>query len=276
MPTPADSTEPDVASFDGQLLLQEDAGGLAVTLRVTESRVTLRSGRSELGAWSASGVSITSAGGGRYEFIAEGDQLIFVPDEAEPFGANPLISALAPLPPTKRWGIRKPKAVAPVEASPAPMFAADEPKRKAGIRRSRPKSEAKEEEPAPQHAADKPKRRVKIRRIKPKSMDAPLPEQPVAAPAPKPDHPIAPRAAEVSSDLRPASAGRILSRRRQAWLATIDQARQYDLFGLDRVPVTQKMRQGHTHKHTWDHRVSAGFASRHICTICGKVRISSR
>jgi hypothetical protein len=67
-----------------------------------------------------------------------------------------------------------------------------------------------------------------------------------------------------------------MSRPRRAWLATIDQARQYDLLGLDRVPVTSKMREQDAHKHSWDHRVSAGFASRHICTICGKVRVSAR
>jgi hypothetical protein len=300
----ADATEPDVATFAGLLLLQEDAEGLTVALRVTESRVTLRSGRSELGAWPASGVSITSTGGGRFEFLAEGDLLIFVPDDLSSFESNPLISALAPLPPPKRWRIRSQKAASPSEDSPAPMFAADEPKRRAktrrnkpeaatreaatpshpeeeskrkvGLRRSRPDAEAAQDASAGPQEETKPKRKVRIRRTDSKPATGQAPEHAIPAQAPKAERPGAPPAADIPPDLRPASAGRILSRRRQAWLATIDQAREFDLFGLDRVPVTKKMRQGRTHKHTWDHRVSAGFASRHICTICGKVRISSR
>ncbi len=299
----ADATEPDVATFAGLLLLQEDAEGLTVALRVTESRVTLRSGRSELGAWPASGVSITSTGDGRFEFLAEGDLLIFVPDDLSSFEGNLLISALAPLPPPKRWRIRSQKVASSAEDSPAPMFAAEEPKRKArtsrnkpeaaapeaatpsdageesqrrvGLRRSRPDAEAAQEASVAPQEESKPKRKIRIRRTDSKPAAGQAPEHAIPAQAPKSERPVAPTA-DIPPDLRPASAGRILSRRRQAWLATIDQARQFDLFGLDRVPVTKKMRQGRTHKHTWDHRVSAGFASRHICTICGKVRISSR
>jgi hypothetical protein len=60
---------------------------------------------------------------------------------------------------------------------------------------------------------------------------------------------------------------------RRAWLFAIDRARTFDLLGLDRVPVTKQMRRDPHHQHTWDHRVAAGI-TRHICTACGRVRLS--
>jgi hypothetical protein len=284
MSTSADATEPEVASFAGEILLQRDAGGLAVDLRVTESRVTLRSGMSELGAWPASGVSITPLGNGTYDFLAEGDQLTFIPSDPSAFATNPLIALLVPLPPPRRWRIRKPRAAGPVTADgpkpkaksqPAkPDTAKDEPKPEPKSRRTKPDTGQDERAEAPRPAVDRPKRKLRIRRVKREPDAVRLPEDQGATPHDDPVPAAAPRASQPKPQAVAAVNG--TSRRSRAWLATLDQARQYDLFGLDRVPVTRRMRQEAAHKHTWDHRVSAGFASRHVCTICGKLRISSR
>jgi hypothetical protein len=56
------------------------------------------------------------------------------------------------------------------------------------------------------------------------------------------------------------------------WIRTLDMARRYDVFGLDRVPIDENIR-GQEHEHTWDHRVAASSgAGAHICMICGKIR----
>ena len=57
------------------------------------------------------------------------------------------------------------------------------------------------------------------------------------------------------------------------WIRTLDTARRYGLFSLDRVPVDETLR-GSEHRHTFDHRAAATSGpGNHICTICGKVRI---
>lgn len=270
MTAPISNPAPQISSFAGQLLLQEDAEGLAVTLRLTESRVTLFSGRSELGAWPASGVSITALGGGRYEFLAEGDLLTFIPDELELFTDNPLVTALAPLPPPKRFRMRRPRPE--TSQVPATPKAPDRPPTTPAPAPVDVTPPSPAEEVAPPPRPDKPKRRMRVKRVKAgRDRTERLPKkkpraETLAVAAAKP----APKRRQLKAE----STG--LSGRQRLWLATIDQARNYDLLGLDRVPVTRKMRQEAAHKHTWDHRVSAGFASRHLCTICGKVRISAK
>lgn len=60
------------------------------------------------------------------------------------------------------------------------------------------------------------------------------------------------------------------------WLRTLDNARRYDVLGLNRVQVDEDLR-GHEHEHTWDHRVaSTSGAGNHICTICGKFRVRTK
>ena len=63
------------------------------------------------------------------------------------------------------------------------------------------------------------------------------------------------------------------SLRHRAWMGAIDFARQYDLFGLDRVQVTPEQRLDPTHSHTWNHRVApTSGPGRYVCTICGAIR----
>jgi hypothetical protein len=61
---------------------------------------------------------------------------------------------------------------------------------------------------------------------------------------------------------------------KRAWLFTLDRARDKNLFGLDRVQVTDEMRADEDHEHTWDRRIANGLA-KHICTACGKVRLKA-
>jgi hypothetical protein len=57
------------------------------------------------------------------------------------------------------------------------------------------------------------------------------------------------------------------------WLRALDRARQRGLFGLDRVQIDESLR-GREHQHTFDHGTAAGYGpSKHICTICGKIRL---
>ena len=58
--------------------------------------------------------------------------------------------------------------------------------------------------------------------------------------------------------------------RHGAWIRTLDLARRYDVFGLDRVPVAIEQRDDPNHTHTWNHRVApASGPGSFICTICG-------
>ena len=63
------------------------------------------------------------------------------------------------------------------------------------------------------------------------------------------------------------------TKREGRWVRTLDRARPYSVFGLDRVPVDVALR-GVDHTHTWDHRAAAPSGpSKHICTVCGKIRL---
>lgn len=65
--------------------------------------------------------------------------------------------------------------------------------------------------------------------------------------------------------------------RHRTWIRAIDFARQYDLFGLDRVPINLSQRDDPNHSHTWNHRVApTGGPGRYLCTICGAIRRDSR
>ena len=66
------------------------------------------------------------------------------------------------------------------------------------------------------------------------------------------------------------------AKRESRWIRTLDRARPYSVFGLDRVPVDLALR-GTDHTHTWDHRAAAPSGpSKHICTVCGKIRLRNR
>jgi hypothetical protein len=57
------------------------------------------------------------------------------------------------------------------------------------------------------------------------------------------------------------------------WLRGLDAARHQGWFSLDRVPVYEAQR-GQDHDHTWNHRaVATSGLSRHVCTICGKIKL---
>jgi len=63
------------------------------------------------------------------------------------------------------------------------------------------------------------------------------------------------------------------SARRGPWIWLLDTARRRDLFGLDRVPIDERLRGGE-HQHTWDDRVATGSGlASHVCTMCGKIRL---
>jgi hypothetical protein len=236
---------------------------LAVELSILSSEIAMHADGYELGRWSSTAVVIRPIDSVSFEFIAEGDQLIFLPDDPAAFGIIPLVTGdiVTAGRRKSRRSKQKPDGAAPKssptsppeepsestlqerEAASSEVRAATEPV--ASSSDSEPTAEASNDESSmPNMAA------LRALRPKKKSRKESVPDQAFDAP------PLT----EPNKT------------RTRVWIRTLDIARRYDILGLDRVPIDVASR-GREHEHTWDHRVAASSgAGKHICTICGKIR----
>ena len=216
----------------GTIRSPDETDALAVTLSIAGSEITMYADGSELGKWHSSVVEVKPIDMTSFEFIAEGDRLIFSPEDPSAFAIVPLVSGTVEE--KERRGARKRKKKFD-EGTPAESTS--ESQRKSAIPTSEPL--AVQEKPPRVRRRRKPGRK-KVARAEPSA------------------------GAEVAgSD----------EKRNGVWIRTLDTARRYDVFGLDRVPIDEDLR-GQKHEHTWDHRVAATSGpGKHICMICGKIRL---
>jgi hypothetical protein len=217
----------------GSIRTPDETDALGVELTIDGSEIALHADGSQLGRWESEVVEIRQIDATSFEFIAEGDRLIFLPDDPAAFGIIPIARG--------------------DEA---------ESGRRKGRQAKRSKDHADEHGVPPSSGTSaagenpKAKKRPRPAKVKKQSKPAKVKKRP--------------RPAKVKKQSKPAKEPR--AERTGVWLRTLDMARRYDLLGLDRVPVELELRGGE-HQHTWDHRVAAtSGAGKHICTLCGRIR----
>jgi hypothetical protein len=64
-----------------------------VQLSISDTEITMHADETELGSWPATAVTIRPIDESRFEFTAEGDQLILTPDDAAALRELPLVAA---------------------------------------------------------------------------------------------------------------------------------------------------------------------------------------
>lgn len=297
-----------VSVVAGSIRTADDPTALDVKLSIWDTEVTMRADGAELGHWPADAVSIKPLDAFSFEFVAEGDRLIFQPNNPDEFKDHPIVVGAAT---GRRRKKRSKEKKAPAKAPELRWDESTEAEskvRKKAVEEAKPtrqerKAAAREAKAA--IAAAKSARQVKVPvgdyDTQPelgttRGSTRATAESPIAASAEAPA--FESRAAVETSDAptsrRPERAkrertpkerrtrepktaengdSRFAELRHKAWLSSLDFARHYDLFGLDRVPVNESLRGQPDHPHTWEHRVapSSGPGS-FICTICGAMR----
>lgn len=274
-----------VVVFSGSLRNPHEPDALNVKLSIRDGEITMHADDRELGSWPATAVHIRRFGRTAFEFVAEGDRLIFTPDDPATFGDGPIVGGHdADTGGRKR---RKPKKRSE-NAEPKLAWDQDHPEEERHAQRG----EAQE---SPKGWPRKRSRRHRKATSEPAgakaaSLDA-VPVAPPAEPGPidvtsddaQPATDTAPsdgRRRRKSRSKRPVSgpegddaqSSGLKAKGNRAWIRALDVARKYDTFGLDRVPIDESLR-GQEHQHTWDHRVAAASGlGKHICTICGAIR----
>ena len=335
----------------GSLRTADDPTALDVKISIWDTEITMRAGGAELGHWSADVVKIRPIDSFSFEFLAEGDRLIFMPNDPDAFREHPMVAGRAgkkrrkdrkkkakqvEAPPVLRWDetteaegqARAKRAAATKAAESGTPIKEKRSKRKSQDvevevdevvsrprRFGRRRQEAAEAvdtvdswidstpTPAPTIDSSPPIQEDRVQRPAPLAAPpadlappAPAPQhvrvpQPAPAPAPTSQQAYTPAeavtpapqvagtsantrrdiadAADVFTDGEPSSFDEL---RHRSWMWMIDLAREYDWFGLDRVQVTDEMRERAEHSHTWNHRVApkSGPGS-WICTICGAI-----
>jgi hypothetical protein len=217
----------------GSIRSPDEAGALAVELTIRGSEIALHSDGSELGRWDTTAVDIRQIDAASFDFVAEGDRLIFLPDDPAAFGIIPIARG-EDADAGRGRGRKSKRSKGNTDESGAPTLS----ETTATAEDSQPK---KQPEPAKLKKQPEPAKTKKPRKQR-KS----------------PKQPKVPKQTRV--------------KRTGVWLRTLDLARRHDLLGLDRVPVDVELRGGE-HEHTWDHRVAATSGpGKHICTLCGKIR----
>ena len=292
----------------GSIRTADDSTALDVKISIWDTEVTMRADGAELGHWPAPSVSITPIDAFTFEFVAEGDHLVFTPNNPDEFNQHPMVSgasrskrkrrdkkadttpALAEL----RWDEETPTevdkrsrrtkatkkeepresrkdrkaavraakdssaAAAAMRANQAPLVDYDTPRAPKLSRQER--RNARRPEPVAEAVIDAP--------AQPKPQKLPKqPKEPKQRKAPAPQEPSR-KERKPKSDTNGHS--RFAELRHRRWMSSLDFARQYDIFGLDRVPVHLEQRDDPDHAHTWSHRVApASGPSSFICTLCG-------
>ena len=246
-------------SASGSVRSPGERNPLSVTLTINGTDVTLRSGDLELGTWQTSDVEISAVDATRFAFVAEGDRLIFTADDPTSFASHPLVR---PYPGSQEAKDSQPKRNRKKKRSrtPAP------PPEPAVMETAPPAGDLYEvaTDVAAVAPADEPAE------VDQPAVDQMSAEPVVEATASTTDtgHLNDTGGRDENPERKTASAGR-----GGPWIRTLDMARRNGLFGLDRVQVTEGLR-GQEHQHTFDHGAAAGYGpSKHICTICGKVKL---
>jgi len=103
----------------GLIHMTGDTESVSVELRIDDFEVDLRAGRAELGNWLTEMVTIRRIDDASYEFIAEGDRLIFVPDDPEALAHHPIVIDPSAMKRRDRRRVRKDEAKAAKEAARA-------------------------------------------------------------------------------------------------------------------------------------------------------------
>jgi hypothetical protein len=261
--------------ISGSIRIPNEEDALSVKLSMSATEITLRTDGADLGEWPSTAVDIRPIDSTSFEFIAEGDRLIFMPDDPVAFGDSPLV--IGPADENRRRKSGKTKNNSDV-AGPVSAKEQASSEREHRPRRRKAAKESSEEKPSKpsrrERKATAAAARAEAVPVPPSSgsgsdedtQDGELPvvhEEPALSPRPQ-----APEESEFNDTPRTGPKERL----NRAWLRSLDTARRYDLFGLDRVPIDEESR-GQEHQHTWDHRVAVeSGAGNRICTICGKIR----
>ena len=258
--------------ISGSIRNPDQADALSVMLSVGDAEITMRANGAEVGSWPSAAVRIRPIDATSFEFIAEGDRLIFVPEDPTAFDESPLVGGGA-----AHSGSRKGRRSKKSDGA-KPKLGADQapPKEGRRLRRRAATHEPSKEKPSKPSRRD---RKAAAAAARAEAVPVPPRVRPTPTAAPSlarrdSEPPTEPRKRDPGPDEAPSR--RFKDRRNRAWLRTLDTARKYDIFGLDRVPVNKGLR-GQQHQHTWDHRVAppSGPGQR-ICTICGGIRRRAR
>lgn len=288
----------------GSIRTADDPTALDVKLSIWETEITMRADGAELGHWPAAAVSIRPLDAFSFEFVAEGDHLIFQPRDPDDFRNHPIVAgtngtkrrkkrskAKPPPPPAKelRWDESTAAEAKVIKRAADPTqkeTRRDRKAAKAAAKEAVAKAVAARKVKVPVTDYDRPSQTKKR-----KSAPAPPADTEPTTPASVVTEPVAAVVQEstqhsssqavaepVASPATTNGAGAhhgesgFAALRHKAWMASLDLARRYDLLGLDRVPVNEGLR-GAEHAHTWDHRVAprSGPGS-FICTVCGAIR----
>jgi hypothetical protein len=270
----------------GSIRNPDESDALSVKLSIRDTEITMFADGAELGNWPPTAVTIRRIDSTSFEFIAEGDRLIFVPDDPATFGGNAPIDEGA-----AGTGRRRGRKAKKKPHRTEPRLESDQAAHEEG----RPPGRRPAAQEPSTETASKPSRRDRKAAAKAARAKAPpsevVPVSPSTVPRPiaatLDDEPPAaddapskargrgkPRSRLVVLRPEPGEASLTGSEEKSngVWIRTLDMARHYDIFGLDRVPIDEGLR-GQEHQHTWDHRVVASSGlGRHICTICGETR----
>ena len=266
-----------VAVFSGSLRSPHEIEALIVVLGIRDGEITMHTGETELGRWPAAAVDLRRLGATAFEFTAEGDRLIFTPDEPDTFGDSPIVVGQdADTGNRKRRRSKKRSD----EAEPKVVWEQD------SLEEQRPAVREPKQEPTKGRARKRSQRHRKAATESAGSEHDSLNVAPVVPP------PVLAPVDATADSVRPGAESTTLVGRREGqtseaddarsakpkktsngmWIRALDVARKYDTFGLDRVPIDESLR-GREHQHTWDHRVAASSGlGKHICTICGAIR----
>ena len=270
-----------VLVVSGAIRSPDEADALSVELSIADAEITMSADGTGLGSWPATAVHIRRIDSTRFEFIAEGDRLIFTPDDSATFGENPIVGGHVAG--TGNRAGRKSKEKNKKKSGDAePRFARyqDFP----GEERRRAAQDSPNEKP------NKPPRRhrkttgesagaavarLEVEPVPPstvtESIDATL-EADVASSDGLRQRNSRREAPATGLEIDDALSQETTEKGIGVWIRALDVARKYDVFGLDRVPIDEGLR-GQEHQHTWDHRVvSSSGLGNHICTICGAIR----
>ncbi len=244
----------------GSIRSPDDTDALSVELSIRDDKITLRADRTELGSWPSTAVTIRPIDSTSFEFTAEGDRLIFMPDDPDAFGDSPLVARDRDSTDEKRR-FRRRSAVR--ERSKEKPSKPSRQERKAAARAARAEAARAEGVPVPRSSDP---RAIEATSDAEQSAGDPAPSEARRRRKPRRGRKVR----DPESDETPSEGSKEMLT--GAWIRALDTARKYDFLGLDRVPIDEGLR-GQEHQHTWDHRVAASSGlGKHICTICGKIR----
>jgi len=264
--------------FPGTIGTAEEIDGLAVEISRSGGEIIMRTEKAELGRWSSVDVTIRPIDSVSFEFIAETDNLIFVPGDPAAFSASPLVTV-----DVVERGHRKRRKAKKESAAVASISSLDEePEQK---KRRRRRAATPDDSSIEGSSKQSPEELSAARDDAQAQAVVPEPSTPLPD---SEDHDVAPTETDAEAPTQgddaetepvtarldePVPQGKpSRGRRTRPWIRVLDMARHNRLFGLDRVPIDESLR-GLQHEHSWEHRVAtrSGLAS-HVCTICGKLR----